>query len=401
VEVFGEIGRRRNFFFLRMLSSKDVNGWLYALIGGTVIVTVLLTSRVLDSLAMPKIGRVEGDAARIARVVQDERELLKDELKDYKFSKGENLSSLTGGSPVRAMVATTWRSGSTFLGDIMNSHPATYYHYEPLLHYDIKQARSGPLAADAVRVLTDLMHCNYTNLESYLEYGRHHHWLFQHNERLWKHCMADGWKKMRTSFCWKPAFLNKFCPLFPFQSIKTVRLRLNLTRQFIEDQSLNVRVLLLVRDPRGTIQSRKHRTWCPGNPDCEDPKLLCQDLVDDYHSFQVLKSEYPDRYMTFRYEDFSMNPVENTQKVFNFFGLSVHSTVTAFLDSHTKTNKGGVSSTFRDSKSAPFKWREQLTMQEVTRIQDSCKEAMQLWGYARVEEGSKLKTFSPVIDLKQ
>ena len=26
-------------------------------------------------------------------------------------------------------------------GDIMNSHPATYYHYEPLLHYDIKQAR--------------------------------------------------------------------------------------------------------------------------------------------------------------------------------------------------------------------------------------------------------------------
>ena len=25
--------------------------------------------------------------------------------------------------------------------------------------------RSGPLAADAVRVLTDLMHCNYTNLE--------------------------------------------------------------------------------------------------------------------------------------------------------------------------------------------------------------------------------------------
>ena len=42
-------------------------------------------------------------------------------------------------STVRAMVATTWRSGSTFLGDIMQAHPATYYHYEPLLHYDIVQ----------------------------------------------------------------------------------------------------------------------------------------------------------------------------------------------------------------------------------------------------------------------
>jgi hypothetical protein len=54
-------------------------------------------------------------------------------------------------------------------------------------------------------------------------------------------------------------FLCRFCPLFPFQSIKTVRLRLNLTKALVEDHSLNVKVLLLVRDPRGTIQSRKHR----------------------------------------------------------------------------------------------------------------------------------------------
>ena len=49
------------------------------------------------------------------------------------------------------------------------------------------------------------------------------------------------------------------CPLFPFQSIKTVRLRLNLTEQLVKDPSLNVRVMLLVRDPRGTMESRKHR----------------------------------------------------------------------------------------------------------------------------------------------
>ncbi len=52
------------------------------------------------------------------------------ELKDYTL--------VTGGQPVKALVVTTWRSGSTFLGDIMNAHPATYYHYEPLLHFDIR-----------------------------------------------------------------------------------------------------------------------------------------------------------------------------------------------------------------------------------------------------------------------
>ena len=100
------------------------------------------------------------------------------------FPPSENLSSLLG-SPVRAMVATTWRSGSTFLGhhhhchssspsslassssellkyskfsfsipgDIMNSHPATYYHYEPLLHYDIKQARYPHLHHDVYAIM--------------------------------------------------------------------------------------------------------------------------------------------------------------------------------------------------------------------------------------------------------
>jgi hypothetical protein len=33
-----------------------------------------------------------------------------------------------------------------FEGDIMSSHPATFYHYEPLLHFDIRQARGGHLA---------------------------------------------------------------------------------------------------------------------------------------------------------------------------------------------------------------------------------------------------------------
>ena len=149
-------------------------------------------------------------------------------------------------------------------------------------------------------------------LDRYLRYGKSHQWLFSHTARLWSHCMADG-PKFKQSYCWKPEFLNKFCPLFPFQSIKTVRLRLNLTQALVEDPSLNVKILLLVRDPRGTMESRKHRVnfvfenhklnfmfhiqdWCPNNPDCEDPARLCQDLKEDYYSFQKLSAKFPDRY---------------------------------------------------------------------------------------------------------
>ena len=65
-------------------------------------------------------------------------------------------------------ISTTWRSGSTFLGDVLLAHPATYYHYEPLIHYGIKQVRDGALdgllAEDAVRVLKNVLHCDYNEL---------------------------------------------------------------------------------------------------------------------------------------------------------------------------------------------------------------------------------------------
>jgi hypothetical protein len=58
---------------------------------------------------------------------------------------------------------------------------------------------------------------------------------------------------------------------------------------------MNLRVLLLIRDPRGTMESRTHRDWCPDNPDCQDPSRLCTDMVDDYHSAQELMKTFPDK----------------------------------------------------------------------------------------------------------
>jgi len=415
-----------------MISSRDVSAWLYLLIVTTVLVTFLLTNKVLDKIATPTVvppppilpansplkssrnihhispvpaskNQSPGLHRQIDDAIKSEKEFLEEDLAGFESVNGEPIHTFRmdkGGQPIRAMVATTWRSGSTFLGDIMISHPGTFYHYEPLLHYDIVQARSGALAQDAVSTLKDLMHCNYTHLDNYLKYGKTHQWLFSHNDRLWSHCISAGQKQMKSSYCWTPEFLNKFCPLFPFQSIKTVRLRLNLTRELVEDRSLNVKIILLVRDPRGTMESRKHRVWCPNNPDCEEPARLCQDLKEDYHSFKKLSSEFPDRYKVIRYEDFSMDPYNNTKDVFKFFGFSVHSRVTKFLDTHTKTNIGGVSSTFRDSKTAPFKWRERLSLDEMLKIQDDCEEAMKLWGYKAVTESDDLHSFEPVINLE-
>lgn len=101
-----------------------------------------------------------------------------------------------------------------------------------------------------------------------------------------------------------------------------------------------------------------------------------------------------------RYEDLSVNPYIGAQQLFKFFGLDYHESVQKFLDTHTKVNDRGLGSTYRNSKSAPFHWRQDLTHDEVRTIQDSCAPAMDMWGYIRTFNCSHQKIFNPVGDFK-
>lgn len=80
------------------------------------------------------------------------------------FSPFDKLIIEKGGNPIRSIVLSTWRSGSTFVGDILNAHPANFYHYEPLLHYGIIQIRDPPLTDEAVQDLESMFKCDYSNL---------------------------------------------------------------------------------------------------------------------------------------------------------------------------------------------------------------------------------------------
>ncbi|XP_066156581.1 carbohydrate sulfotransferase 4-like [Euwallacea fornicatus] len=328
----------------------------------------------------------------IDKILNTQRYRLRRELYSYKLPGNLSLSNFTldtNGQPVRTLIVTTWRSGSTFLGDILNALPGNYYHYEPLLDYGIVQIRGPPYADSAISVLKSLLNCDYTDLHRYLEFGMSHIYLFTHNKRLWSQCEAY------PDYCWQPEFLNRFCKLFPFQSMKTVRLRLKLAEDLLEDKLLNLKIILLIRDPRATLQSRRHRDWCPGEPDCDQPSYLCSDMVSDYSAAIRLMQLYPSKFRAIRYEDLSLSPYQLTQDIFKFIGLPLHPQVKDFLASHTIVDVGGVSSTYRDSKNAPFHWKTDLNYTEVQVIEDTCREAMKLWGYVRTES-SNLKDFFPL-----
>lgn len=93
----------------------------------------------------------------------------------------------------------------------------------------------------------------------------------------------------------------------------------------------------------------------------------------------------------------SLEPHKYVKKLFKYFHFDYHSKVEQFLDSHTKINVGGVSSTYRDSKATPFHWRTDLNRSEIQEIQLVCDKAMHLWGYKKFTlSPSKLPNFNPL-----
>ncbi|CAG0897601.1 unnamed protein product [Darwinula stevensoni] len=227
----------------------------------------------------------------------------------------------------------------------------------------------------------------------FISYAQTHIYGFSHNKRLW------SWCYFHRPLCNSSSFLSRFCSLFPFQTMKTVRVQLNGFRTILEDPDLDVRLVLLVRDPRGVMESRSHREdFCPGNPDCEDPRRLCKDMVGNFHEARELLSLFPGRFRVVRYEDLAQDLDRMVPELFDFFRLPVTNSTVSFLQTHSMKEMGGVSSTYRDSKAAAVAWRTRLTHDRVREVQAACAEAIGLWGYAMAGPETDLETFHPVLN---
>jgi hypothetical protein len=65
-----------------------------------------------------------------------------------------------GGSQIKVLVVSTWRSGSSFLGELISSYPASCYQFEPLGVYGKNYTK---LRAIAVEAMQKILRCDYSD----------------------------------------------------------------------------------------------------------------------------------------------------------------------------------------------------------------------------------------------
>ena len=93
----------------------------------------------------------------------------------------------------------------------------------------------------------------------------------------------------------KRRFLQNYCKLFPYQVVKIVRLELRAFRNMLKENSRNVKIILLPRDPRDVYNSRRKLLWCQQNKDCSDIESFCNVMNSNYKSFKSMVKVFPDQ----------------------------------------------------------------------------------------------------------
>ncbi|XP_041115830.1 carbohydrate sulfotransferase 7-like [Polyodon spathula] len=324
----------------------------------------------------------------------------------------------------------TWRTGSSFLGELFNQHPDVFYLYEPMWHmWQTLYPGDAESLQGALRdMLGSLFRCDFSVLKLYtatqnLTTSSIFGW--KKNKVICSEPLCPAYKKdeiglINESACQKcPArdikSLERECRKYPVVVIKDVRvLDLGVLVPLMQDPSLNLQVIQLFRDPRAVHNSRlkskqalvresiqvlrskqrsdKHkRMLVPNRSQRADSyvssamEVICESWLKDLLLIRSAPRWVTRNYLSLRYEDLVLHPVKQLQSLFRFSNLTLLPAIENFVLNMTRGDNYPSDKPFlissRDAKEAIHAWRERLSLEQVRQVEAYCSEVLSLLVY--------------------
>ncbi|XP_078077256.1 carbohydrate sulfotransferase 1 [Mustelus asterias] len=335
------------------------------------------------------------------------------------------------------LVFATTRSGSSFLGQLFNQHPNIFYLFEPLYHVQQVFANSSVRLRNVVDrrallgahrdLLSNLYDCNLNFLENYMKPAPRDHEttvffrrgasnalcepplcrLSQNSKEPLEHLCAKQCKALNLTLA------SQACQARSHVAIKTVRIpEVKDLRLLSEDPRLNLKIVHLVRDPRGILASRmgtftdNFRAWKIWNATGRKPRSVdlsqiattCNDLLNSVGTGFSKPAWLRGKYMLVRYEELAREPIKKTAEIYHFIGLDMDSQVKKWILQNTRGTNGAMRNykytTTRNSTATAESWRLNLSFQIVQTVQHLCNGTLFQLGYQLVHSLEELRNIS-------
>ncbi|NXJ63592.1 CHST4 sulfotransferase, partial [Rostratula benghalensis] len=327
---------------------------------------------------------------------------------------------------VHILILSSWRSGSSFTGQLFSQHPSVFYLMEPAWHVWINLHYStAKVLHMAVRDLVrSVFLCDMSVFDAYMSSQRKKSDLFQW-ETSRALCSPPACDLFSRSDIISAVNCKTMCSKYPFSKveeacktyrhivIKEVRFfDLKVLYPLLTDPSLNLKIIHLVRDPRAVFRSRENTVAelkydtnivvRSQNKTKTEPytimQAICKSHVDMYKvGNQDVPSFLKDRYLLVRYEDIVRDPLAKTEEMYRFAELNFTPELQKWVHNITH-GKGKGARTFiiesRDAMRVSQAWRETLPFQKIKEVQNVCKDAMDLLGYRLLQSEEEQKDMS-------
>ncbi|XP_077993692.1 carbohydrate sulfotransferase 1-like [Glandiceps talaboti] len=292
---------------------------------------------------------------------------------------------------VNVIIVTNRRSGSSFLGQIFNQNPDFFFHFEPV---KVLESILGyqQLQPNVSKFLGNIFKCNFQGIPSlvdfYNEAGLH-----RASSKILisePFCSAFDVSRKSVKKCddIDIRMITDICKKVKNVAVKVIRVvNIQSLQALMADDTLNVKIIHLVRDPRAIYSSRVKAEKLAKTFDSEQEMTmlsLCKRMKHNYDTAHAHPQWLKNRYMLVRYEDLAENPIRVAKQMYNFIGIeklpkSVKSWIAA--NSNADPEKSDVYSTRRNSSSVVQAWRLELPFDIVQRIDSMCSELMDALGY--------------------
>lgn len=311
------------------------------------------------------------------------------------------------------------RSGTTFITKMFAADPQMFTVYEPLWvtkEWFNQLGIVDPRDKDIIvqDVVNGLLSCHFTQSQiarSFLGYT-HPSWVakgvFEKNVFRTSAFSArtKSGKKFWPDLYKYPKFAEQVClNKFNHSVVKVGQVRTPresiftfISSIFDENVDTDVSVIQIVRDPRGSINSRIRSGWISDFTYTGFPmsvSSLCRKIATNIkigrklHSVESLRN----RYMEIRYKEIATMPVATAKKIYQFAGFEMPDSLIDWIVRSTNPEQKQLAAALenpyshvRDSSANYLKWRRESPIKRVRIIEQQCKPLLDLLGLDAVAD---------------
>ena len=302
---------------------------------------------------------------------------------------------------INIIVISFPRSGSSFLGDIFNHHPAVFYLFEPLrtvqkrfsgdslFEFDF----SSPSYQNMVfKVFEDINNCKFARdiFGRYLNRQNLRRRLALSSPFCVRNGTSTVCQKLETRQFEDVCKNNYIVFTAKILTPRILNSREKWSKNLFESCSSNgareCKIIHLVRDPRAVVRSLKALTFFRRSLDPRRElswyvEKVCHQMESDIKIGKLMKALSPDGYKLIRFEDLARNPLGVVNELYKFTGIEMLDSVEKWLQETTRINHGNAFSTSRNSQQVVSNWRTKMSPASVQIVEKYCGRLMRQLNY--------------------